>query len=89
MKIDRFYVFVLTTLFIYRQDIPYYFMTEVFQRVSFLYIFSFSSGIKSLLNSVSLFSKCGCLRLEFLNNTALNFWVQAEPKTGRSCIQTS
>lgn len=47
MEIDRLYVFVLTIFFIYRQDIPYYFMKEVFQRVSFLHIFSFSSDIKS------------------------------------------
>lgn len=33
MGIDRLYVFVLTILFIYRQDIPDYFVTEVFWRV--------------------------------------------------------
>lgn len=40
MEIDNCYVFMLTIFFVYRQDIPYYLMTEVFQRVSFLHVFS-------------------------------------------------
>lgn len=35
MGIDRLYVFVLTILFIYRQEIPDDLVTEVFQRINF------------------------------------------------------
>lgn len=52
MEID---VFVLMIFFINRQDIPYYFMTEVFQRVSFFYTYFNSVQILKVNLILSVF----------------------------------